>query len=210
MTALSFDLSSRISRDRRSSWGGGVLGRVSKRSTPGNWVSTTSIIKGTYKVKWRRATHIAAAELGLVVSLSGNPASLLGRDFAEVIKTFPELRVVIEHLGGVNATMRAPYREFRQVLELAHYPNFFMKLPGFGEFCPVPIETNAIAPMADMALEAFGARRMMWGSDFPPVSSREGYQNALRVPMEYFGKLSAEERDWIFGKTAEKVWGFGG
>ncbi len=48
----------------------------------------------------------------------------------------------------------------------------------------------------------------MWGSDFPPVSSREGYDNSLRVPLDYFGSLSEEERGWIFGRAALDIFGF--
>ena len=47
----------------------------------------------------------------------------------------------------------------------------------------------------------------MWGSDWPPVSSREGYDNSLEFPLHYLAALSAEERSWIFGRTAQKVWG---
>ena len=56
--------------------------------------------------------------------------------------------------------------------------------------------------------QAFGARRMMWGSDFPPVSGREGYQNALRFPQAEFVVMpgvSDEDREWIFGRTALSV-----
>ena len=28
---------------------------------------------------------------------------------------------------------------------------------------------------------SFGSDHMMWGSDFPPVSNREGYKNALEA-----------------------------
>ena len=58
------------------------------------------------------------------------------------------------------------------------------------------------------ALEAFGADRIMWGSDFPVVSSREGYDNSLRLPLAYFARLSEDERDAIFGGTAMRVWRF--
>jgi len=40
------------------------------------------------------------------------------------------------------------------------------------------------------------------------VSSREGYANSLRVPMEYFASLSENEREAIFGGTAERIWRF--
>ena len=47
----------------------------------------------------------------------------------------------------------------------------------------------------------------MWGSDYPPVSSREGYDNSLAFPREYFSGLDPRDRDWIFGGTAIEIWG---
>jgi L-fuconolactonase len=56
-----------------------------------------------------------------------------------------------------------------------------------------------------MAYDAFGPHRMMWGSDYPPVAGREGFGNALRYTMGQFMKKSDEDRAWIFGRTAAKV-----
>lgn len=150
----------------------------------------------------------AAAELGLVVSAPCSPGLLLGDAFGEVLSAFPDLQIVIEHLAGVGRNAEPPYEEFRRVLELADRPNLSIKLPGFGEFCDLPHPFLSIPPLADMALEAFGHQRVMWGSDYPPVSSREGYNNALQFPMEYFSELSEDEKAWVFGKTALKIWKF--
>ena len=57
-----------------------------------------------------------------------------------------------------------------------------------------------------MAIEAFRPDRVMWGSDYPPVSTREGYAHSLEFPMQYFSKLSEEDRAWIFGRSAQAVW----
>ncbi|MDA0745230.1 MAG: amidohydrolase family protein [bacterium] len=149
-----------------------------------------------------------AAELGLVVSAPCSPRALLSDEFQEVITTFPDLSIVIEHLAGVGKNAQPPYTEFKNVLNLAKHPNLTIKLSGFGEFCELPHPFKQIPPLADMALEAFGPKRMMWGSDYPPASSREGYNNALRFPLEYFSSLSQDERAWIFGKTALKTWKF--
>ena len=81
-----------------------------------------------------------------------------------------------------------------------------MKLPGFGEFCVGPMPWDPIPPVARLALDAFGPERLMWGSDFPPVSGREGYHNSLRVPLDYFSDLSDADREWIFGGAARSVW----
>jgi L-fuconolactonase len=170
-----------------------------------------------------------AAELGLVVSAPSQPATLLGAEFREVVETFPDLSIVIEHLGGIGRGSQPPHTTFQQVLELAQFPNLTIKLPGFGEFCDLTqifhaaaaesvdmlqqhlrdhseAVFSAIPPLADMTLEAFGPQRMMWGSDYPPVSTREGYELSLRLPMAYFSSLSEEERAWIFGRTAQRVW----
>lgn len=147
-----------------------------------------------------------AAELGLVVSAPCSPATLLSAEFTEVVERFPSLQIVIEHLGGVSHAAQPPYTEFQQVLTLARYPNLTIKLPGFGEFCELPHPFAHIPPFVDMTLAAFGPQRIMWGSDWPPVSSREGYANALQVGLTYLSHLSTEEKAWIFGRTAQKIW----
>ena len=108
--------------------------------------------------------------------------------------------------GWRIATDAPPYTVFQSVLKLAERPTLSIKLPGFGEFCPLPYPFTQVAPLAKMALEAFGPKRMMWGSDYPPVSSREGYRHSLEFPRQYFSSLAQEEQDWIFGRTAASVW----
>ena len=65
-----------------------------------------------------------------------------------------------------------------------------------------------IPPVIEMAIDAFGAQRLMWGSDFPPSASREGYGNALRLPMEHVRFKSEEDKKWVFGETAATLWRF--
>ena len=151
--------------------------------------------------QWR-----AAAELDLVVSAPASPTSLLSDEFAEVVATFPHLQIVIEHLAGIGKGAEAPYTLFKEILALARHANLTIKLPGFGEFCELPHPFAHVPPLVEMTLEAFGVERVMWGSDWPPVSSREGYDSSLRFPLHYLAKLSDGEKEWIFGRTAQRVW----
>lgn len=154
----------------------------------------------------------AAERLGLAVSCAGGSADFASDDFARLVEALPGLAIVIEHLGSVSRPDddEAQRETRRRVFALARYPNLSIKVPGLGEFCrralpvpddPFPFE-RPIPPYLDLAYDTFGPRRMMWGSDYPPVSGREGYQNALRLAMEQFAAKSQEDRDQIFGGTA--------
>jgi L-fuconolactonase len=118
----------------------------------------------------------------------------------------------VERAGGD----RHGDENLNRVLALARFPNVYVKIPGLGEFCdrampvtePYPF-VQPIPHLLGMFYDAFGPSRLMWGSDFPPVAMREGYGNALRLPMEQFADKSEEDRVAIFGGTALEVFKFG-
>jgi L-fuconolactonase len=166
---------------------------------------------------WRKA-----ADLGMIASVMGSVESYATAEFEDIVRELPNLKVVIEHLGGVGANwgpgrsdQAIPYQSYQAVLALARYPNTYMKVPGLGEFCPRPLPFQpphpfeAVHPLIEMAVEAFGSRRLMWGSDFPPVANREGYGNALNLPRERLWARSQQEVEWVFGRTAATIWQFG-
>lgn len=157
---------------------------------------------------WRKAS-----ELGLVVSCSGRLEDFASEGFRRLVEELPQLPMVIEHLGGVRPEPELDYALFRKMLSLARYPHIYIKLPGFGEVLPRPArfgrETFGGPPLAvRLAYEAFGARRMMWGSDYPPSGGREGYANALYHPLKRIEFFTSDDREWIFGQTALAVWRF--
>jgi L-fuconolactonase len=155
-----------------------------------------------------------AADLGLTVSCGGTAAAFASDDFAGVFESFPGLPIVVEHLGSVNHPDGEddPYEVRRKVFGLSRFPNAYVKIHGLGEFAtrampvaePFPF-VRPIPPLLQLAYEAFGPSRMMWGSDFPPVSGREGYGNALRFPMGQLVDKSEEDRALIFGGVAKQV-----
>ena len=55
--------------------------------------------------------------------------------------------------------------------------------------------------LIEMAYDAFGPRRMMWGSDYPPVSGREGYRNALEGVAHHPVLEDPNDREWVMGRT---------
>jgi L-fuconolactonase len=166
---------------------------------------------------WRKA-----AELGVSVSAMATLEEFASTDFENVVKELPDLTIIIEHLLGVGAYFgpgradpTVPYDTYNRALELAQYPNTYVKVPGIGEFCPRPMPFRQphpfedVPPLIEMALDAFGANRLMWGSDFPPSAAREGYSNALNFPRQKLADRSEQDLDLIFGGTAAALWRFG-
>lgn len=156
---------------------------------------------------WRKANT-----LGLAVSSLGTVETHASDHFKKILEEFPDLKIVLEHLGGAARTKSNPepnYQMFGEVLALAKYKNVYIKLPGFGEFIPRPYPMqhptfDHTPSVIKLVYDAFGPQRMMWGSDFPNSSTREGYHNALNYPMR-ISFLSNEDRKWIFKKTALSV-----
>jgi L-fuconolactonase len=156
----------------------------------------------------------AAARLGLSITSGGQSADFASEEFAQILQTIPEVPVVLEHLASVNNPTGDPNQTSMRetVFALSRFPNAHIKIHGLGEFATrTPILTEPfpfvqpIPPAFEMAFDAFGPQRMMWGSDFPLVNSREGYPFALKLAMDQFKDKSEEDRAWIFGKTALKV-----
>lgn len=156
----------------------------------------------------------AAGSLGLAVSCFGSSADFASDGFAALVQSLPAVTIVLEHLGSHSRPDTTDTeRALRQhVFALARFPNCFIKVTGLGEFCqralpvtePFPF-VQPIPPYLRQAYDAFGPHRMMWGSDYPPVSAREGYGNALHGPMAAFADRSEEECALIFGGTARTV-----
>ncbi len=170
----------------------------------------------------------AAERLGLAVSCQPSGSALATDEFARLVEELPRLPIVLEHLAGqqrVTARGQAVERgghgwqgdtTLNKVLALARFPNVYVRIPGLGEFCerampvtePFPF-VRPIPPLIGVFYDAFGPDHLMWGSDFPPSAMREGYGNALRLPMEELADKGDEDRALIFGGSALGVFKFG-
>ena len=190
------------------------LEKLVKEGMEGIRLGPTARSPGTdHLAIWRKA-----AELGIAVSCQGSAVESFGSpEFETIIKELPGLKIIIEHLGGGGQDTTPPHDSYRRVLALAQYPNVFMKIVGLGEICPRPMPFRQpfpfenVPPLIEMAIDAFGPQRLMWGSNFPPVAGQgEGYGNSLRWPMEHVQFKSDEDKEWVFGKTATTLFKFPG
>jgi len=156
----------------------------------------------------------AAADENLVVSCAGPVSAFMSRAFERRLLEFPSLIVLGEHLGGLaRADTPADPDTLEGIRALARYANFHLKVPSLGQFCPRPRTFSGrqrpLDPGAGRLIheivEAFGSERLCWGSDFPLVSGREGYGNALEWSRELLQSLGTQAARNVLSNTARRI-----
>lgn len=162
------------------------------------------------KVLWR-----AASDLEIAVSCRPDLDAFVSGRFTELVQALPEpTRIVVEHFAGATPDMEEPYEEFTRALRISELTDVCVKIGGLGEISDRPptlaneFRFDHTPPFVEMVLEAFGPTRTMWGSDFTPVSGREGYRNALQGIMNHPALADPQVRYLVMGRTASSVFSF--
>jgi L-fuconolactonase len=120
------------------------------------------------------------------------------------------VRFVLDHAAKprIKDGIREPWA--RLLRELARRPNVYCKISGMATEADWQTwKDPQITPYLETALEAFGASRLMFGSDWPVMLVASDYSRWVSVVEHYTARLSAEERRRIWGETAREAYGIG-
>jgi L-fuconolactonase len=86
---------------------------------------------------------------------------------------------------------------------LGQCPNVWCKISGMvTEADWTNWKQEDFRPFLDTALEAFGPKRLMFGSDWPVCLLAAPYDETIRITNDYFAAFSPEEKSSIFGGNA--------
>jgi L-fuconolactonase len=140
-------------------------------------------------------------ELGLPICIQTGAIGL--PQVAMLAKKFPQVDIILDHLGRPEVADGAPYAKAQSLFDLAPLENIYMKLTPriFGD---VKKEKASAETFFPRVVEAFGAKRMAWGSNFP--TSPGSLSDILTNAQAGLACLSDEDRSWIFGKTAQQLY----
>ena len=129
---------------------------------------------------------------------------------ADFLARYPRLRVVIDH-GAKPAIASGGLASWKSGMrEIARTSRAFCKLSGLVTEAGRAWSVASLRPFVDALLEAFGAERLMWGSDWPVLNEASDYAGWLRAADALTESLSARERDAVFGGTAASFYGIKG
>jgi L-fuconolactonase len=128
----------------------------------------------------------------------------------ELVDLHPDQVFILDHIAKprIRDNALSPWRE--NLRELARRKNVFCKLSGIVTEADHRTWTpQQLRPYLDAALDAFGARRLMFGSDWPVCLLACGYRRWHDIVKEFASKLTPEEQDRLFGETAREAYGLG-
>jgi L-fuconolactonase len=140
-------------------------------------------------------------EAGLPMCLQTNPSGLT--QVAALAKRFPKVRIVLDHLGRPDVADGPPYQKASSLFEIAAFENIYVKVTPriFGDAMRGQATADTFFPIL---VDVFGSDRIVWGSNFP--ASEGGLAANLEKAQASLQSLSNEDREWIFCKTAQRLY----
>lgn len=155
------------------------------------------------------------------------PMFLGAHKFASEASVFaerhPEMTLIVDHFGVTQSMLEPPadrWDALPKLLEMARYPNVYVKLCGTPILSKEEYPYRDIWPYIHQILHAFGAERCLWASDMtrqrwgtetplgpdgnPPREDWIPYANALNYIL-LTNELSESDKEWVLGKTVRRA-----
>jgi L-fuconolactonase len=127
-------------------------------------------------------------------------------DAAALASRFPELTIVIDHLG--KPPLDGELAGWRGALAaLAPHANVHAKLSGLNTATVnEDWDANDLRPSVEAALELFGPDRLLCGSDWPVLLLNGDYERVWNAQRELVGELSPAEQEALLDGTARRLY----
>lgn len=120
-----------------------------------------------------------------------------------LVKKFPEQKFVLDHIAKPFIKAKKLHKWKVHLIELAQYPNVYCKLSGMvTEADWQQWRMDDFWPYLDVVFDAFGAERILFGSDWPVCLLAGNYGQVLEIVQKYIKGLTKEEQTMIMGLNA--------
>ncbi|MBK9083341.1 MAG: amidohydrolase family protein, partial [Rhizobiales bacterium] len=121
----------------------------------------------------------------------------------------PDLKVVIDH-GSKPAIRDGAFEDWAAAMRrVARETRACVKLSGLVTEAGPGWSGADLAPYVGLLLEAFGPRRILFGSDWPVCLLASSYARWLETVEQLLADLTDQERAAIMGGNAARLYGLG-
>lgn len=126
-------------------------------------------------------------------------------DLARLLERHPDLDVSIDHMA--DPTLDRP-EEWQRLLDLARYPRVYVKISHTWGISRQAYPWRDAWALVKQVYQAFGARRIMFATDWPVCLGWTVYPRTLSVVRDEMDFIVPEDREWVLGRTALRLWSF--
>lgn len=126
----------------------------------------------------------------------------------EMVKQFPSQPFVIDHLAkpNIRAQQKDNWKFYMKALGACS--NVHCKVSGMvTEADWYGWKESDFHPYLDAVVDAFGADRLMFGSDWPVCLIAADYARMLEITDNYFSRFNASDRSKFYGENACRFYG---
>ena len=145
----------------------------------------------------------AICDLGLRFDALGFPRHLA--NFLTILKRYPAMPVVVDHCmkPQIREASDAHFRFWADgMARIADETAAVVKFSALITEAKADWTVADLRPYTDHVFDAFGAERVMWGSDWPVCRLRGEYADWRRAALTLTEGLSAVDRALVYGGTA--------
>lgn len=117
-----------------------------------------------------------------------------------IAQRHPGLKLALCHLSLDSSKRDAEaFAEFDKLLAIARRPNISVKVSALPTYTTDSYPYRALHPYLRRVYDAFGPRRMFWGTDFARLPCT--YRQAVTMFTEEIPWLTQEDKEWIMGRA---------
>ena len=125
----------------------------------------------------------------------------------EFVDRHPNLVFVLDHVAKprIRDNAMKPWADLMR--QMAELPNVYCKLSGIATEADWENWTEEqLVCYVEVAFEAFGSQRLMFGSDWPVALLAVEYQHWVAIVDDFISTLSEAEQAAIWGETAARAY----
>lgn len=117
----------------------------------------------------------------------------------DIAARYPGLKIIMDHMSLTSGKPEdETFRDFDKLLPIAKRPNVAVKASALPNYIADPYPFKKIQVHAKRAYEAFGPKRLFWGSDWS--RSNVPYRQHIDMWLKDAPWVKEEDKEWIMGR----------